>query len=129
MAALKALWQLDIRDLPVIGLAKQMEEIYVPGQPLPVQLPRNSPALHLIQRLRDEAHRFANAYHQKLRKRRIKESVLDEVPGLGERRKLVLLQRFGSIDRLRQSSVEEIASVSGIGPKLAAMLKELLAKR
>ncbi len=128
MAALKALWQLDIRDLPVIGLAKQMEEIYAPGQPLPIQLPRNSPALHLIQRLRDEAHRFANAYHQKLRKRRIKESVLDEVPGLGEKRKLALLQHFGSIQRLRQASVEEIGSVSGIGPKMAAMLKEFLAK-
>jgi len=129
MAALKALWQLDIRNLPVIGLAKQMEEIHVPGQPLPIQLPRNSPALHLIQRLRDEAHRFANAYHQKLRKRRIKESVLDELPGLGERRKLALLRRFGSIERLRQASAEEIASVSGIGPKMAATLEEFLAKR
>jgi excinuclease ABC subunit C len=129
MAALKALWQLDIHDLPVIGLAKQMEEIYAPGTPLPILLPRNSPALHLIQRLRDEAHRFANAYHQKLRKRRIKESVLDEVPGLGEKRKLVLLQRFGSIQRLRQASAEEIGSVSGIGPKMAAALKEFLAKR
>jgi excinuclease ABC subunit C len=128
MAALKALWQLDIRDLPVIGLAKQMEEIYAPDQSLPVQLPRNSPALHLIQRLRDEAHRFANAYHQKLRKRRIKESVLDEVPGLGEKRKLALLQRFGSIQRLRQASVEEIGSVSGIGLKMAATLKEFFAK-
>ena len=128
MAALKALWQLEIRDLPVIGLAKQMEEIYAPGQPLPIQLPNDSPALHLIQRLRDEAHRFANAYHQKLRKRRIKESVLDEVPGLGEKRKLALLQHFGSIQRLRQATTEEIGSVSGIGPKMAATLKEFLAK-
>ena len=128
MAALKALWQLEIHNLPVIGLAKQMEEIYAPGQPLPVQLPRNSPALHLIQRLRDEAHRFANAYHQKLRKRRIQESVLDEVAGLGEKRKRTLLQRFGSIQRLRQATIEEIAAVPGIGPKMAATLKEFLAK-
>ena len=128
MAAVKALWQLDIHDMPVIGLAKQMEEIYAPGQPLPIQLPRNSPALHLIQRLRDEAHRFANAYHQKLRKRRIQESVLDEVPGLGEKRKRTLLQHFGSIQRLRQATIAQIAAVPGIGSKMAVMLKEFLAK-
>jgi excinuclease ABC subunit C len=128
MAALKALWKLDIRDLPVIGLAKQLEEIHVTGQTLPIRLPGNSPALHLIQRLRDEAHRFANAYHQKLRKRRIQESVLDEFPGLGEKRKRTLLQHFGSIQRLRQATVEEIASVPGIGPNTAAALREFLNK-
>jgi len=128
MAALRALWKLDIRDLPVIGLAKQMEEIHVPDQTLPIRLPRNSPALHLIQRLRDEAHRFANSYHQKLRKRRVQESVLDEFPGLGAKRKLALLQHFGSIQRLREATADDIAMVSGIGPKMAAMLKEFLAK-
>ena len=126
-AALRALENIGIR-LPVIGLAKQMEEIYAPGMPAPLRLPRTSPALHLIQRLRDEAHRFANAYHQKLRKRRIQESVLDEVGGLGEKRKRTLLQRFGSIQRLRQATIEEIAAVPGIGPKMAATLKEFLAK-
>jgi excinuclease ABC subunit C len=129
MAALKALWKLEMRDLPVIGLAKQMEEIHVPGQTLPIRLPRNSPALHLIQRLRDEAHRFANAYHQKLRKRRIQESVLDEFPGLGESRKRTLLQHFASIQRLRRASAEEIAAVPGIGPKTAGALREFLAQR
>ena len=128
MAALRALWKLDIRNLPVIGLAKQMEEIHVPDQTLPIRLPRNSPALHLIQRLRDEAHRFANSYHQKLRKRRVQESVLDEFPGLGAKRKLALLQYFGSIHRLREATAEEIATVPGIGPKMAATLKEFLAK-
>jgi excinuclease ABC subunit C len=128
MAALRALWKLDIRDLPVIGLAKQMEEIHVPDQTLPIRLPRNSPALHLIQRLRDEAHRFANSYHQKLRKRRVQESVLDEFPGLGAKRKLALLQHFGSIQRLREASADDIAMVPGIGPKMAATLKEFLAK-
>jgi len=129
MAALRALWKLEIRDLPVIGLAKQMEEIHVPDQTLPIRLPRNSPALHLIQRLRDEAHRFANAYHQKLRKRRVQESVLDEFPGLGDKRKLALLQHFGSIQRLRDASAEAIANVPGIGPKMAAALQEFLANR
>ena len=126
-AALAALEKLKI-VLPVIGLAKQMEEIYQPGKTMPMQLPRTSPALHLIQRLRDEAHRFANAYHQKLRKRRIQESVLDEFPGLGEKRKLVLLKRFGSIQRLRQATVEEIANMSGIGKSTATLLSEFLAR-
>ena len=125
-AALGALAQLGIRDLPVIGLAKQMEEIYTMQQSAPLWLPRNSLALHLIQRLRDEAHRFANTYHQKLRKRRIKESVLDEFSGLGEKRKLALLQYFGSIQRLRQAAAEEIADVPGIGLKTATALKEFL---
>ncbi len=127
-AALGALAQLGIRDLPVVGLAKQMEDIYTPECLQPIRLPRNSPALHLIQRLRDEAHRFANAYHQKLRKRRIQESVLDEFPGLGEKRKAALLQQFGSIQRLRQAGAEEIANVRGIGLKMATALKEFLAK-
>jgi len=128
MAALRALWQLEIRDLRVIGLAKQMEEIHVSDQTQPIRLPRNSPALHLIQRLRDEAHRFANSYHQKLRQRRVQESVLDEFPGLGEKRKLALLQHFGTIQRLREATVEKIAKVTGIGPKMAAALQEFLAK-
>ena len=126
-AALGALAQLGIRDLPVIGLAKQMEEIHTRQQSAPMRLPRNSLALHLIQRLRDEAHRFANAYHQKLRKRRIQESVLDEFPGLGEKRKLALLQHFGSIQRLGVASAEEIAAVPGIGLKTATALREFLA--
>jgi excinuclease ABC subunit C len=128
MAALRALWQLEIRDLRVIGLAKQMEEIHVSDQMQPIRLPRNSPALHLIQRLRDEAHRFANSYHQKLRQRRVQESVLDEFPGLGEKRKLALLQHFGTIQRLREATAENIAKVNGIGPKMAAALQEFLAK-
>ena len=128
MAALRALWKLEIRDLRVIGLAKQMEEIHVPDQTLPIRLPRNSPALHLIQRLRDEAHRFANSYHQKLRQRRVQESVLDEFPGLGEKRKRALLQHFGSIQRLRGATAEKIAEVTGIGPKMAAALKDFLAR-
>jgi len=122
-AALRALKEIGVQ-LPVIGLAKQMEEIYT-GETI-LRLERNSPALHLIQRLRDEAHRFANAYHQKLRKRRIQESVLDEVAGLGEKRKMMLLKHFGSIQRLRAATVEAIAAVTGVGPKMAATLKVFL---
>ena len=128
MAALRTLGILGIRDLPVIGLAKEMEEIHLPDRTAPVRLPRNCPGLHLLQRLRDEAHRFANAYHQKLRRRLIQESVLDEFPGLGENRKKTLLQRFGSIARLRQATAEEIVTAPGIGPKMAAALREFLAR-
>ena len=128
-AALAALTALGITELPVVGLAKQFEEIYTGNVPEMFRLERNSPALHLVQRLRDEAHRFANAYHQKLRQRRIQESVLDEFSGLGERKKLALLQQFGSLQRLRQASVAELAAVPGIGPKLAAALSAFLAAR
>ena len=124
-AALRALEEIGV-CVPVIGLAKQMEEIYRSGLPAPLQLPANSPALHLIQRLRDEAHRFANAYHQKLRQRRIQESVLDEIAGLGEKKKVALLKHFWSIHRLRAAGIAELAGVPGIGPKLAAVLKAFL---
>jgi excinuclease ABC subunit C len=198
-AAQRELWKLGLRDQPVIGLAKKLEEIYVPRSEIPAQqraeggnlkpeeetgndshkeaqkatkiftdvneenkaslpsvqnsasetqvsglrshpsfsahpyfrvlrLPSNSPALHLLQRLRDEAHRFANQYHQKLRKRRIQESVLDEFAGIGENRKKLLLQHFGSIQRLRAASAEEIAKVPGVGRKLAEALREFLSK-
>lgn len=124
-AARAALAMLGLQ-LPVIGLAKQFEEIYLPDQPSPLRLERNSPALHLIQRLRDEAHRFANAYHQQLRQRRIRESVLDEVPGLGDKKKLALLRQFGSVARIRQATVEELAAVPGIGPRLAQTIHTAL---
>jgi len=126
-AAVRALEQIGTR-IPVIGLAKQLEEIYRVDVPEPLRLPRNSPALHLLQRLRDEAHRFANSYHQKLRQRRIQESVLDEIDGLGEKKKIALLKHFGSIQRMRLAGIEPLASVPGIGPKLAAKLKEFLTR-
>jgi excinuclease ABC subunit C len=125
-AALRALDALELRAVPVIGLAKRQEEIYLRSQSEPIRLDRASPALHLIQRLRDEAHRFANAYHQKLRKRRIQESVLDEFPGLGEKRKQALLRHFGSIQRLRQADTAEIVAVRGIGVKMAEALRKFL---
>lgn len=126
-AALTALAALNLTALPVIGLAKQFEEIYQPGRPEPLRLDRSSPALHLIQRLRDEAHRFANAYHQKLRQQRLQESVLDEFAGLGETKKLALLQRFGSLARLRRATATELAEVPGLGQKMAESLWRFLA--
>src|SRR5882672_817133 len=94
-SACRELQRLGLHDLAIIGLAKEFEEIYRPGRPLPLQLPADSGALKLLQRIRDEAHRFANGYHQLLMKRRIAESVLDECPGVSERRKQQLLQHFG----------------------------------
>jgi excinuclease ABC subunit C len=118
-AACRELQRLGLHDLPVIGLAKEREEIYRPGRALPLQLPMDSGALRLLQRIRDEAHRFANAYHQLLMKKRVGESILDDCPGVSQNRKNLLLRRFGSVNRLRRATVEEIASTEGIGRKLA----------
>jgi len=118
-AALEALEEADRGDLPAIGLAKRMEEVYVPGSPDPLVLPRSSEALYLLQRVRDEAHRFAIAYHRKLRGRSMTRSVLDGIPGVGEARRRELVRHFGSVRKLAQASVEEIAAVPGFGPQLA----------
>src|SRR3954447_6563988 len=118
-SACRELQRLGLHDLPIIGLAKEREEIYRPGRALPLRLPMDSPALRLLQRIRDEAQRFANAYHQLLMKKRIEESILDDCPGVSQNRKSLLLQRFGSVNRLRRATVEEIAATEGIGRKLA----------
>ena len=118
-AACRELQRLGLHDLPIIGLAKEHEEIYRPGRALPLRLPMDSPALRLLQRIRDEAHRFANAYHQLLMKKRVEESILDDCPGVSQNRKSLLLQRFGSVNRLRKATVDEIAATEGIGRKLA----------
>ena len=118
-SAFRELQRLGLHDLPIIGLAKEHEEIYRPGRALPLRLPMDSPALRLLQRIRDEAHRFANAYHQLLMKKRVEESILDDCPGVSQNRKSLLLQRFGSVSRLRRATVEEIAATECIGRKLA----------
>jgi excinuclease ABC subunit C len=118
-AACRELQRLGLHELPIIGLAKEHEEIYRPGRALPLRLPMDSPALRLLQRIRDEAHRFANAYHQLLMKKRVEESILDDCPGVSQNRKSLLLQRFGSVNRLRRATVEQIAATEGIGRKLA----------
>ncbi len=125
-AACRELQRLGLHDLPIIGLAKEHEEIYRPGRALPLQLPIDSGALRLLQRIRDEAHRFANAYHQLLMKKRIGESVLDDCPGVSQNRKNLLLRRFGSVNRLRKATVDEIAATEGIGRKLAEEVHRFL---
>jgi excinuclease ABC subunit C len=118
-AACRELQRLRLHDLPIIGLAKEHEEIYRPARALPLRLPMDSPALRLLQRIRDEAHRFANAYHQLLMKKRVEESILDDCPGVSQNRKNLLLRRFGSVNRLRKATVDQIASIEGIGRKVA----------
>ena len=128
-SACRELQRLGLHDLPIIGLAKEHEEIYRPGLALPIRLPMDSPALRLLQRIRDEAHRFANAYHQLLMKKRIEESILDDCPGVSQNRKNLLLRRFGSVNRLRNASIEEIAATEGIGRKLAEDVHLFLQRR
>ena len=125
-SACRELQRLSLHDLPIIGLAKEHEEIYRPGRALPLRLPMDSPALRLLQRIRDEAHRFANAYHQLLMKKRVEESILDDCPGVSQNRKSLLLQQFGSVNRLRRASIEDIAATEGIGPKLAEEVHRFL---
>lgn len=125
-AAVEVLDRLGLRALPIIGLAKENEWIYVPGQAEPVILPVHSPALHLLQRVRDEAHRFGLSFHRRLRGRRVLASQLDDVPGIGPARKKALLQAFGSLSGIRRASVEELAAVPGISRELAVRIHEHL---
>jgi len=124
--ALGELKKLGLENLPAIGLAKEFEEVYRPGRPMPLQLPDDSGALQILQRIRDEAHRFANGYHQLLMKKRIAESILDGCPGVSENRKQALLKQFGSVERLRKASVVEIQRVEGISAKLAEVIFQFL---
>ncbi len=128
-SACRELQRLGLHDIPIIGLAKEFEEIHRPGRPQPLMLPPDSGALKLLQRIRDEAHRFANGFHQLLMKRRIGESLLDECPGVSVNRKAILLKKFGSVTRLRRASVDLIAATPGIGRKLAVLVAAFLAER
>ena len=126
-AAQRALDELGIDDIPVCGLAKRLEEVWLPGQSDPVILRRTSEGLYLLQRIRDEAHRFAIAHHRGRRSKSMVESVLDDVPGLGEVRRKTLLRHFGSLKKLREAEVDEIAAVPGIGPRTASAIKDAVA--
>ena len=128
-AAQRALDELGIDDVPVCGLAKRLEEVWLPGQEDPVILPRTSEGLYLLQRIRDEAHRFAITHHRSRRSKSMVESVLDDVPGLGEVRRKSLLKRFGSLKRLRAATVEEIAEVPGVGARTAEAIVAALAEQ
>ena len=126
-AATKALTDLGVVDVSVVGLAKRLEEIWMPEDPFPVILPRNSEGLFLMQRLRDEAHRFAITYHRSKRAKAMTSSVLDDIPGLGESKRTALLRHFGSVKKVRAATAEEICEVKGIGPALAAKIVEAMA--
>jgi excinuclease ABC subunit C len=128
-AALAELKQLGLSAVPVIGLAKEYEEIFRPGWDEPLRLSHDSGALKLLQRVRDESHRFANTYNAQLRVKKISESILDEFPGIGRLRKAALLKKFGSVQRLRFATVEAIAEVPGFGGKAAVELKKFLDAR
>ena len=125
-AAQKVFDELGIVDVTLVGLAKRLEEIWIPGDDEPVILPRNSQALYLLQQIRDEAHRFAITYHRQQRSKRMRASVLDSIPGLGPTRRTDLVKHFGSVKKLKEASEEQIAEVKGIGPKMAATIFELL---
>lgn len=118
-AAQKVFDELGIGDVTLVGLAKRLEEVWIPDSEDPVILPRNSQALFLLQHIRDEAHRFAITYHRNQRSKRMKASVLDSIPGLGPARRRELVKHFGSVKRLKEASVEDIAEVTGFGPRLA----------
>jgi excinuclease ABC subunit C len=126
-AACKALAELGMDDVAVCGLAKRLEEVWVPGEGDPVILPRSSEGLYLLQRVRDEAHRFAITYQRSKRSKSMKAGVLDTVPGLGGTRRQALLKHFGSLKRLRAASVEEICQVPGIGRRTAETVAAALA--
>jgi excinuclease ABC subunit C len=127
-AATGVLADLDLGELPVAGLAKRFEELFVPGRSDPIVLPAKAPALYLVQRIRDEAHRFAITYHRQVRGRRALGSLFDDVPGIGPARRAALLRRFGSVRALRDASVEEIAAAPLMSTALAERLKSALAR-
>jgi excinuclease ABC subunit C len=129
-AAQAVLDDLGVTDVAVIGLAKRLEEVWVPNldgnAPDPIIFPRNSDGLYLLQRVRDEAHRFAISYHRSKRSKRMTASALDSVRGLGEHRRKALVTHFGSLARLKQASVDEITAVPGIGAATAKAVLEAL---
>ena len=125
-AAARALTELGISDIAVCGLAKRLEEVWLPGEEYPVIMPRSSEGLYLLQRVRDEAHRFAITYHRQKRGKAATVSALDDLPGLGPARRAALLKRFGSVRKLSAAGAEEIGAVPGIGPKLAATIAAAL---
>jgi len=112
--------------VPTASLAKENEEIFVPQKTKPIILPRSSPGLQLLQCLRDEAHRFALGYHQKVRKRETFASALDTIPSIGPKRKRTLLKQFGSVQAIKEASIEELAAASGMTESLAKRVKEYI---
>ncbi len=110
---------LNLNHIPIIGLAKEFEEIYLPNSKRPIIIPKNNKALHLLQQVRDESHRFAITYHRKLRSKNISESSLDDIAGIGQKRKINILKEFGTIDKVKEASIEELAKIDGMDKKTA----------
>ncbi len=125
-AALSAMREMGADSVPTASLAKENEEIFIPQQSEPISLPGSSPGLQLLQRLRDEAHRFALGYHQKIRRKETFASSLDNVPGIGPKRKRALLKQFGSVQAVREASIEELAAIKGMTQSSAQKIKEYL---
>lgn len=124
--AVEVLAGYELDDVPAVGLAKAREEVFKPGQSQPITLPLDSPGLQLLQRVRDEAHRFAISYHQGLRRRQGLSSVLEEIPGIGAKRRRALLRRFGSLEGIREASIDDLSSVDGMNRSLASRVRESL---
>ncbi|HUS04530.1 MAG TPA: excinuclease ABC subunit UvrC [Dehalococcoidia bacterium] len=125
-AALEVRQELRLDSIPMVSLAKENEEAFIPGKPEPVDIPKDSPALHILQRARDEAHRFAISYHRRLRYKESVTSILDDIPGIGPKRKKALLQKFRSVEAIKDASTEEISQTKGITLALANKIKEYL---
>jgi excinuclease ABC subunit C len=125
-AALEVMKELELNSTLVASLAKEKEEVFIADKPESLDIPQTSAALYLLQRIRDEAHRFALGYHQKLRQKEGIASVLDSIPGIGPKRKKALLKKFGSVRGIKDASIDELANVAGITTKLAEQVKEYL---
>jgi len=128
-AALEVRQELGLASIPVASLAKENEEVFIPGHPQPAYFPKDSPALHILQRARDEAHRFAISYHQKLRRKGFITSALDNIPGIGPKRKRALLKKFGSVKAIKEAPLEELSQTEGITLALAKKVKEELVEQ
>jgi excinuclease ABC subunit C len=123
-AALAVIREAGVKSVPIMSLAKENEEIFVPQRAAPIVLPRQSPGLQLLQRVRDEAHRFALGYHQKIHRRETFESSLNAIPGIGARRKRALLRQFGSVQAIQEASAEDLATANGMTKSLAKRIKQ-----
>ncbi|MFN0148334.1 MAG: excinuclease ABC subunit UvrC, partial [Dehalococcoidia bacterium] len=123
-AAVQAMRELGVYEIPAVGLAKRFEELFLPGEDEPVVLPRSSEALFMVQRIRDEAHRFAITFHRQVRAKSAIQSALDTIPGIGPKRKKALLKKFGTVRAIREASLDEIASTLGFTRALAEKVKE-----
>ncbi len=122
-AILRVMADLGISSIPIAGIAKENEEIFIPESTKAIILPRNSHALYLLQRIRDEAHRFAISYHTKIHKKATLSARIDDIPGIGPKRKRALIKRFGSIKGVKEATLEEISAVSGMNLSLAEQVK------